>query len=407
MGVWAKVFHKSSHRRGGFDGMQAFYVNGLFRALVLSMVGIFTPIFIYRTMEPVLGGYMYGVMAVGVFYLLVRLMVLGLLFPLSKLIERIGFRWSVMVSVVFLGAYNLMLSLASDNWRWFFPAGLLLALNIVFYWIARNSVVILDSEGEEMGKQVGFLTVLESSGGILGPVVGGFLATVYGFGVLYLVAMGILLFSVVPLFYMPHHIHRNGVSLKGYFKWIKSRKFFHQAVVASSRGMDDYGWMLLWPFALSFIFGGLEKLGAVFSFLGFTSVVVRFVSGRAFDKLHEKGGMEDEWMFGVFGVLNALSWVVRMFLSTVGGVFLFEATVGNAGTVFRNLSDDYFYLGGKRMSEIAYTVYREVTYSLAAVFLMLVMILGARLGVWKELVFAMISLWAVLGIVQARESNLH
>lgn len=405
MGIW-HLQRIGKNRVANFDGVQAFYVNALFRALVFALIGIFTPVFIYQTMIMVLETGRESIIAVAVFYLIVRAVVVIGAFPISKLIEKIGFRWSVLISAGFLSAYVAGLYLAFYGWCWLVFAAIMLGFNIIFYWISRNSVIAIDSKNNSVGKQIGTLSMIESGAGILGPVVGGLVIAGFGYRTLYMIAFVVLAFSVIPLFAMGHHVHRNGVSLKGYLYWVRDRRYFHQAVSYIGKGMDDYGWGLLWPLALSFILINPLKMGEIFSFLAVTSVVVRFISGYVFDKLYKKRGYEDEWLFASSSVLNSALWLVRIFLTTAGQVFWVEATIGNAGTVYRNISEDYSILAGKRMSEIAYAVYREITYSIGVIILMLVMILGAIYGIWKEAIFIVIAFWSLVAMIQARESNL-
>lgn len=402
MSTW---FRKHIHLHRKFDGMHAFYLNALLRAVVFAMVGIFIPIYIYELFVENAGSTTAIMMIAG--YLLVMRVVTGLIvLPVSKIIEHIGFRRSILLSILFLFAGFVGLYLAVGNLLWLVFAAVMMGINVPFYWVSRHSSLVIDSSSKEIGKQIGFLSVLERVAGILGPVAGAMIITTWGYGVLYGSVLVILLVSVVPLFSMPHHAHRNGVSLRGFWYWLGDRSFFHQALSVIGRAMDEIALGYIWPFAIYMMGIGVATLGGLWSIINVISTGTRYVGGVIFDKLYPRRDNSDEKVFAIAGVMNSVLWIVRIFVRTVPQIFWADGLLGLGGTTYRNISDDYFYLGGKRMSEIAYVAYRELLFSIVVVFLMVVWMLGAALGVWKELLFLMISAWVLISIVQAKESNL-
>lgn len=404
MGIWRPHIH--IHRPLNFDGVRAFYMNAFLRSMVFSLAGIFVPIYIFQIGRDVWGGMSSGLLAVAGFYILLRLIVMVVSIPISKVIETLGFRRSVLLSNIFLGIYILALMMAERDWRFGLLAAVGAGLNIPLYWTSRFSVVSQDSRNDDLGKQISFMAIMEHVAGVLGPLAGGLMLEKWGFMTLYGTTLVILTVSVIPLFFMPHHVHRNGVSLSGFFLWLKDRQFFHQSVAAAGRTIDDYATAIVWPLVIMFIGVSFGVLGGVFSLVTLLATIMRYVSGIWFDRLHRKGGYEDEAMFAVAGVGQSLSWVARIFALSVGGVVLIDSVAAFFGTTYRNISDDYMFLGGKRMSEIAYFTYREMVSSLAAVLVFSGMVVGVYFGVWKEIVFAMAAMWVLLGVIQGRESNL-
>ncbi len=386
--------------------MQAFYVNATLRAMVFSMVGIFTPVYIYQLYYPAYPMKV-ALFAVGTYFLVVRLVTAVSAIPVSRVIEKIGFRRSIFLSVFMLWGGFLGLYFAGRGTEFLILGAVLTGVNIAFYWISRYSAVTMDSGKARLGKQIGAFAVAERVSSMLGPVAGGYVIAAWGFRVLYFVAIFVLIVSVVPLFSMPHHVHRNGVSLRGFWRWVKSREFFHQAVATVGRVLDDYGNSFFWPLTIYLMGVGAAVMGGVFSLVAVVPIVVKYASGVFFDRLRRRRDYADEAVFGVAAVLNAALWVVRMFLTGIYQIIWVDGILGLAGTVYRSWSDDYFYLGGKRMSEIAYWTYKELLFSMVAVGMVLVFWIGVYFDVWKELLFITTSLWVVLGAVQARESNLR
>lgn len=401
-------FHFLLKHRHNMDGMRAFYLNTALRSLVFALIGIFTPVYLYRQGAEVFGGNSAGLIIVALFYIIVRLTTLSLAIPVSKTIERLGFRRSILVSAILLALHIVSLYLADGRHEmWLLPAAILIGVETLFYWISRMSAISIDSSIDAIGKQVGILTILERASYILGPFAGGIIIEIWGFRVLYSVSFFLLIASIVPIFMMGHHVHRNGVSLKGFWLWTRDRRFFHQAVATVGRAGDDYAGGVVWPLVVSLMGAGLAVVGTVWSIMSVASLLMRYISGVLFDRLSRKGGSEDEKFFGFTAIMNSVTWVLRVFVASVSQVLLVELSFGLLGTAYRNISDDYIYLGGKRMSEIAYFTYREMAYSIASVVLLGLMIVGVFFGVWKEIVFITASFWVLLSAVQARESNMH
>ncbi len=406
MGAW-KTRHlpeKISHR--GLNGMRAFYVNTMLRSLAFSLVGIFTPIYIYQIMSQLLGSTKAGLAALVSYYLVVRLTVLVGAIKWSKVIEKIGFRKSVAVSVLFLVGYFLALCGASKVWWLVYVAGWLLGMNIPLYWISRFSVLSLDGRKEEVGKQMGFLSTLDRVGAMLGPIAGAAIITWWGFRELYLLAFAILVVSIIPLWSMPPHQHRNGVSWRGFWRWLRDRRFYHQAIGTVARVFDDYSSTIVWPLVIWFLGIKLETMGWIFSLIGLVALLYRLLTGIIFDWLYQKGGKEDEALFGGVAFVYSLIWLVKIGIRTVKGVIIADGVLGGFGVSYRNISDDYIVLGGRRMHEIAYYTYRTLTYSLGVIVYLSLWLIGIYCDCWREILFSATALMVLVGIIQSRESQI-
>ncbi len=414
MGAW-KTRHLPEKVDYRLSGMKAFYINAMLRSLAFSLVGIFTPIYIYKIMRTVTGTGRGALLALIAYYAVVRLTVLLLSIPSSKLIEKIGFRRSVALSIGLLVGYFLALFGAGKVWWLVYVAGGLLGLNIPLYWISRSSVLSLDGETKTIGKELGFLSTMERVGAMLGPIAGAAIIGMWGFRTVYGVAFVVLLTSVVPLFSMPPHQHRNGVSWRGFWQWLRDKNFYHQAIGVVARTFDDYSSTIVWPLLIWLMGINIKTMGWVFSLIGLTALVYRLLTGAVFDWLYNKRHYEDEIFFGLTAIVYGLTWVARVFITTVKGVLIVDGGFGGFGVAYRNVSDDYIVLGGKRMHEIAYYTYRTLTYSLGVLAYLILWWLGVNLssgneavvgGWWRIILFGVTAVMMVVAIVQARESNL-
>lgn len=395
-----RIWHKN------IDSVHAFYVNGLLRSLYMSLTSIFVPIFVYGIGRGVGGSMKAGLLYVVLYFVVQRVIVSVSVFPLSKIIEKMGFRRSISWSVLFLMGYTLALLLVPHNLAWLWVSAVCGGIQIPLYWISRDSALSQDVPGKQMGSKMGYIIALENITSLLGPVVGGVIVLTLGYPTLFIVSLLILIMSTIPLWWMPPHSHKNGVSFKGFWYFLSDGRYMHQVISNIGCALNDYGNGIIWPLILFLQGINHEKLGAVYSLVGLVTVGVQYASGKWFDKLRAKRDYSDEGVYGFATLGVSLSWVVRIFAQGLAQIVRIDLIRQLFGTVYANFFVDYLHLGGKRMGSIAFWVYMEVIYSIAAIFIFGVMAVGIYFGNWKEMVLITISLWSLVTVVIARESNL-
>lgn len=387
-----RIWHK------GLDGIQAFYVNGLLRSLFMSLTAIFVPIFIYSLYSSLL--------YVVYFFIIERLVVMLAVFPISKIIEKFGFRKSIAISVGLLMGYTTCLYVSKDHGAWLFVASILGGLQIPFYWISRDSALSQDVGDNVMGKSLGYLTVFENIASLFGPFTGGVIIMFLGYQALFAVAFVILTLSLVPLWNMHSHTHKNGVSIRGFWYFLTDGRYLHQVVANFGASMNDYGNGVIWPLILMFANITDARLGLIFSSMAIAAIGVNYVAGTWFDRLRNKKDYSDEGVYGFATLLMSVTWVLRFFVRGISMIIPLDIVRQIFGSVYSNFYSDYLHLGGKRNGSIAYWVYMEIVYSAGAITVFGIMMIGIYLGIWKELVVGTIALWSLATIVIARESNL-
>ncbi|MEI6690407.1 MAG: MFS transporter [bacterium] len=386
-------------------GTHAFYINALLRGLVMSLVGVFTPIFVYREVVQI-SDVKTALICVAGYYLLLRLTVFVSSIPISWIIERLGFRKSILVSMVLLICNLLTLSLAGGH-VWLIPISSILAgLVAPFYWIARHSAVSQDAVKSGMGRTMGVLATMESLSSLLSPFVGGVIIMEWGYPVLYAISAVLLVLSIVPLWYMPHHTHRNGASINGFAHYLRDKRYFHQEVGMMGLVGHDYGLLIIWPLLMSLMHYSTKTVGGVYSIIAAVWVAFRLITGNLFDKLHNKKGLADETLFAISSIGVFVFIVARIWITSIEQIVVLEIATAFFSIIFSGFLLSYFQLGGRRMGSIAYYVYSEMIYSIFAVVLMVIMMLGAEYNIWREIIMMVCASWVLISVVVARESNL-
>lgn len=390
----------------GIDGIHAFYLNGLLRSLFMSMTSIFLPVFIYLQGMEYFSDVTKSLLLVAGYFILVRVVIVAIVFPISKAIERHGFRQSISVSIIFLLAHVLSLYFATEGMWWLLVSSVCGAIQIPLYWLSRDSALSQDVGNKEMGSKMSYVFVFEAIAGLTGPLLGGIVILIYGFPTLFILASCILILSTIPLWWMPPHTHKNGVSFSGFWYFLKNGRYMHQTIANFGSAINDYGNGAIWPLII-FLYGlGSDKLGMVYSAVAMVTIAVQYFAGNWFDKLRSRKDYADEGVYGFAVVGVSIIWIARLFVQGIAQILPLDLLRQIFNSVQSNFYSDYLHLGGKRMGSIAFWVYMEIIYSLGAILLFGIMAVGVYFDVWKELVLGSIALWSLATIVIARESNI-
>lgn len=387
------------------QGNNAFYISALLRGVVYSLTGIFTPIFVYKQVMS-LYGLRNGLLAVAAYYALLRLTTLVSSIGIAKLIERIGFRHSIMLSLGLFVINQLLLAFAPWNSVMIILSAVVAGWIVPTYWIARHSVIAQDTDGKQIGKAVGALATLEAIASFLAPITGGVIILWWGYPALYVITAVILLLSIIPLTSMPHHTHNNGASLAGFGHFLTNRRFFHQVTGLVGLVGFDYGMYIIWPLLMYTLAVNTETVGWIFSLSAGIGILAKYLIGNIFDRLHNKGGYADEWVFvlALGGVVVGL--IARIFVHDFNSIVILEIISSLIAIVYVQFASSYFALGGKRMGTIAYYVYGEMIYSITVIILMALFALGIYATMWREVVYMIAAGWLLTSVVLARESNM-
>lgn len=386
--------------------MTAFYVNGLLRSLYFSLTSIFVPLYIYGLGRETYGQIQTALLLTAGYFVVQRVVVALAVFPLSRLIEKMGFRRSITLSAVVLLLYTLALMGAEESLVWLWVSAVCLGINTPLYWISRDSALSQDVTSGTMGTKMAYVGILDRIAGLIGPVTGGVIVALSGYNVLFWLATGVLALSTLPLWWMPPHRHKNGVSLAGFGYFLTNGRYSHQAIANFGSAMNDYGGLVIWPLILFLQGINDESLGAIYSLAAAVTIVVQLWSGRWFDKLRSRKDYADEGVYGLASVGVALSWIGRNFAAGMGQVLAVDMGRQLFATLSSNFFSDYAHLGGKRMGSIAYWVYMEIVYSLGAIVILGVMAAGVFIGAWKEVTLMTIAIWSLAMVASAKESNL-
>lgn len=287
------------------------WVNAFLRQMALALIGMFSIIFVFEFgRSGFLGGGVEGGLKLVIAYLLVirSVMLLLVIWIGNYVIRRIGYRWGVMLSLVFTSWGYWVLATASRNQdlKLVFGGAVLMGLGACGYWPMWFTLVPECEKEERMGKAVGMINVIVGLGQALAPLLAAVIISSWGYDKLFYVGIGLLLVSGIPLFFLNHHLHLDTVGWREFGRWCKEAVFLRAGIAMGGKFIDDLMYMDFWPIYLLLVVGSVNSLGWFKTGVLLIGVVFTYVVAGVFDR----GADKKVQLVGVTG--GVMMWLLRI-----------------------------------------------------------------------------------------------
>lgn len=292
--------------------IKEFYTSVAIQQLGYGLINIFEPVYLYTQGISIIGILCYYV-ATYVPYLL--------LIPFGgRFAKRFGYEHALAVGTFFNIAY--FGALAAIPWvpEAVFAAPLMLCLQKTFYWPAYHANFARFSGRREVGREVGTMQVVTAVAGGLGPTLGGFVAQYAGFGLLFAIAVGVLILSVVPLFTTREVFVPTTITWGEQWRYLLRPKYRRRLIGSFGFGSEFVG-VVMWPLFVYLVLGSTAQLGLVAGIATAAAAGASLVLGRVADSSRELAARVFFWTH----VVHAASWLVRPFVRTFAPVAATDA----------------------------------------------------------------------------------
>lgn len=282
-------------------GYQALMVNYPLYQLAVAMMASFGVLFIYLLGD----SFVNGLSLVLMFFGLQRIMVAISELLIVRLVSKIGYRWTILFSLVCLIAKTFLLMKVTIASLWMLgPALLFGGLAIAAYYSSYHGIFLTDNDDDKIGQQLGLVTMMGRMGATIAPLIAGLLIQNYSYSTMFGVAIILLFMSSVPLFLMPHHDHKEEK-----FRAIDSYKLMKK----KEGFLDSISWWIFengiqsfwWPILLFSLVGSFAKFGMIGSGVMVANSLAVYVTGKIYDKRKLRR------VYPVFTGLVAVSNVLR------------------------------------------------------------------------------------------------
>lgn len=359
-----------------FKGLSPLFLTSTIRSFALSLLGIFTPLYIFKLFEtqPALASFGRILIGVLAYYAVFHLFVLIFNYPAAFFIRQLHFRGMMMLGNFFNAGHLLFLILAGSN-LWF------LALSAVFgglavpcYWHPSHAIFINNGRQKRLGRDLSTQGVLGQLAGIAGPALGGIIITHFGFTSVYILALSLVCISSLPIFLMPHHPK---FYLLSFFKLAKrfcSRRFRKDFISLAATGVEGRIQGIFWPIFVFAIIGSYEVMGILKSSVAAISLLILFLVGNLVDKKSKASVL----IFG--GVTGSLIWLARILVKTVPQVFLIDSADTILAKFWGIPFDALVYKKAEDETLINYLIFREWAIHIGQLGVLILMMVLIALG---------------------------
>lgn len=297
-------------RHVSFDEVAELYVSRLVMVFAINIVGLFMSLYLYE-----LG---YSVLFIVFLYAAVYLLKVPFAFVAAKYIAYFGPKHGVlmanilrvpsMVAMFLVPVYGL-------------PAVIIFSVLQNLAACLYNMSYLVDFSKvrhvEHTGKELGTMQVIEQFARVISPLIGGILATIFGPGLVIVIASVLFLVSSIPLF---RSIEPTAVRAKikmQAFPWrLTSKSFVAQSVMGFDLITSGTVWVLFTAIVVFSTIGTsiYAALGLLFSVGVLVSMVVAWLFGQIVDK--RRGDL----LFTAGVIVNAIIHAFRPFTGTPASV---------------------------------------------------------------------------------------
>jgi len=354
-----------------FREASALYLTHFLRTFSLSLPGIYVPIFIFGLAQKpavLAGDFLNNIFWVLVYYFIYSIFVtLANIFLSNLLFQKLGFRVSILLSMLFLVLVVACLFELEENFSLIYLAPVLTALAVHFYWIPFHIFFIRKANfGGNFGNESASQVLTVTLAGAFGPLAAGLILSFFDFKILFLVTGFLLFLSAVPtLFLVTEAGHSEHRFKKIYTEYIFNPKLWKLNLAFIGAGIDGIIFDIFWPILLFLVLKNFVQLGGLVSFSMVLSALIMVWVGRI---LESRKAM---FLRKASVFLNSALYFFRIVAVSPGSLFAIDVFDRLNGKVYGTAFLAESYDKAKLMHESDFIIYRETMTHLANILAMI------------------------------------
>jgi MFS family permease len=281
------------------------------RGFGFGMISIFVPIYIYQYFNSLPLTFLFFAGIYGLY---------GVLSPFGGLVMmKVGIKKSILISIPLFWGFFVCLLLFNISWV-FIPISIILySLGMIFFWPAYHVNFSRISETAKLGKEVGKLNFITAAPGILAPVVGGAIITIFGYPTLFVVVLCVLFSSAIPLFLSEEVRTIYSDSYLNAYKRIFKKENRHYNLAFMSNGIETAINLILWPLFLITMAMGYFAIGGITTIALGVSLLFTLYMGRITDRMDRKKHL------AIGSILTSGAWFGKFFVVSPASAFIAQS----------------------------------------------------------------------------------
>lgn len=257
------------------DELKRLYWAHALRGFAANMSMIFVPIYFYR-----IGYSLTEIMA----YFLYFSIFWGLTqYPAVYITNKVGANKIMALGLVVEGVHILMLATVQSYGWPLWSIGLIMGLAASLYWPGFRGCFAQSLLHKKIGPAVGLAAALYLVAYGIAPAIGGAIATYFGIGTLYVLAMLCFIAAALPLFTAPEIIKNVDIRLSN-LNWRKIRK---DLIANAGDNIDDSVLSNIWPLFIFLLVPTYVGVGILSSITIIASIVISLYVGK---KVRKRSG---------------------------------------------------------------------------------------------------------------------
>lgn len=330
--------------------LKLFYIHELLFQFADTMLILVLPIFIYQLFDSISAVFifdfvwnlLFGILIIPVFRLGMKLgkpkyfMALGMLFYIMSLL------------------FFIKTSKATPDY--IIPATLFFTLYVSFYWLTKHWFFSVNSDYQQMGKQVGSIGIIKILVSFLAPIIGGALSFFFSFNITFFMGTLVGLASIVPILLFKAPPIEEKFSIKNIKSIlakpeIKAVRAAHFWEAISAKLVRD-----CWILAFAIFIGSIFDLGLLFGITTLITALLIRMAGKWFDGRSRKQ------------ILTKLTYIRSMAAMFFALVYFFPSiifiwVIQTANNLINNMHDtvafSYLYAYSNKIHPVHFHINRE------------------------------------------------
>lgn len=357
--------HEFQHSHHIFPkGLKVLFISRLLRAIGLQFDSFFMPLFLYQLgakFQPFpITAFQNGMILLGMYFIFERVSVLFLSLPVSRIINKIGIRNSMILSQ-FLYVFVLVLYIYAQQHIGLFILILILeGIRLPLYWTSYYTLFSANAIYSKMGQSVGtslfFIKLLQAAI----PALSGLIIVQFGFSYIFFISIFFQGLSILTMLFLHEKERVAQPSILGLKTWLKDRQFRLLSLSFSGKYIAD-SLQSLWPLFVLLLIGSADKVGYLYFVVFFVSLLLTYFSGWYVD--HSKSRRP----FSVSGVIIGSVWLIRSAVVGSWSIMAVDIFHQLAESVFTPFYDSLLMRRGKSGETLSYFIYREMVLSFSGV----------------------------------------
>lgn len=307
-----QFYHHAKSAR--YSEINEMYTSISLRAVATGLVGLFIPIYLYS-----IG---YGVAEISIFFIISILVRQCVEIPNAILISRIGPKHMLAISNVVTALFMGCMYFIDVKPGLFFLAAALGGISESLFWLGYHLDLSIIKNNDQVSRQMSSMLILTKISSALGPLIGGIIATRYGIGYGFLLAIIMLIGSVIPLFLTKEVVHMPAFRLRD----IQRLTTLKDELAYLGMNVQDQIASFAWPLFIFLFLGSYESTGEVVSL----ALVAGIVVARIIGELGDEG--KNNQILKLGSIITAAVHVMRSFVSSFGSA------------LFLNIANDLSYM---------------------------------------------------------------